>query len=217
MNELGTGEFTTKQSEQLVTASHWRLMWLRFRRHHLAVVGSVILLVLYFVAGFCEFIAPYDPTQRNASYVLCNPQLPRFVDSQGNWHLRPFVYGIKLEQGEWSRDYVVDEKNMHPIHFFVRGPSYKLWGVFLTDWHLFYADENAPLFFISAEISKSGEYLNVTNVTTLQLECYKTQSLGISECYECYKSIFNEKKKNHPFYKNKKRVVTFVTFGSTQC
>ena len=119
MSKLLNNSSPTAQKEELVSASHWRLMWLRFRRHHLAVIGSCILFILYFMAGLCEFVSPYDPSQRNSDYVLCGPQLPRFVDSSGEWHVRPFVYGVKLDQGEWSRTYSVDTTVRYPIHFFV--------------------------------------------------------------------------------------------------
>ena len=116
----------SSEENLLVSASQWRLMWLRFRRHHLAVTGSYVLFFLYFTAVFCEFVSPHDPSQRNAEYVLCRPQLPRFVDATGRWYLRPFVYDVRLEKGEWSRTYLRDDKVMYPIHFFTKGPEYFL-------------------------------------------------------------------------------------------
>ena len=141
----------SSEENLLVSASQWRLMWLRFRRHHLAVTGSYVLFFLYFMAVFCEFVSPYDPSQRNAEYVLCRPQLPRFVDARGEWYLRPFVYDTRLEKGEWSRTYLRDDKVMYPIYFFTKGPEYKLWGLFSTDIHLFYAGNDAPLFLFGTD------------------------------------------------------------------
>src|SRR5690606_25903760 len=72
-----------------------RLMWWKFRRHRVAVASSVFLLIAYFVAIFAGFFAPYTPLRRsNALYAP--PQLPRFVDAEGNFHLRPFVYGLTM-------------------------------------------------------------------------------------------------------------------------
>ncbi|MEE3232822.1 MAG: ABC transporter permease [Candidatus Latescibacterota bacterium] len=151
MNSPVSKQFSSTQEEQLVSASQWRLMWLRFRRHHLAVIGSCVLFILYIVAGFCEFVSPYDPGQRNPQYVLCGPQLPRFVDSTGGWHVRPFVYGVRLEKGEWSRTYLTDNAIKYPIYFFAKGPQYKLWGLLNTDIHLFYAGTDAPLFIFGTD------------------------------------------------------------------
>ena len=45
-------------ADDLAFASQWRLMWMRFRRHRLAMAGGVLLSTLYFGAIFCEFLAP---------------------------------------------------------------------------------------------------------------------------------------------------------------
>ena len=51
------GDVATPEDE-LAFASQWRLMWLRFRRHRLALIGAAVLLVMYVAAAFCEFLAP---------------------------------------------------------------------------------------------------------------------------------------------------------------
>ena len=78
--------------EKLYTASQWQLMWWRFIRHRLAVISTVIVILLYAVAVFCEFLAPYDPNQYFSEFALNPPEAIRFRDSQGNWSLRPFIY-----------------------------------------------------------------------------------------------------------------------------
>ena len=153
MSETHVNETHEETDQELAFASQWRLMWLRFRRHRLALAGSVVLLLLYGMAAFCEFVSPYDPNQRHAQYVLCPPQRLRFVDSGGTFHLRPFVYGLRQspEAGEWQRQYVVDTSQIHPIRFFTRGPEYVVWGLFETDWHLFGSAGNAPLHLIGTD------------------------------------------------------------------
>ncbi|HJP30860.1 MAG: ABC transporter permease [Candidatus Latescibacteria bacterium] len=139
--------------QDLAFASQWRLMWIRFRRHRLAMAGSGVLLVLYFGAVFCEFLTPQSPGQRHRSYVLCPPQEIRFVDAGGSFHLRPFVYGVKLrgDAGDWQREYIPDESMMYPIHFFTRGPEYEQWGLFSASFHLFGAAPEAPLFLFGTD------------------------------------------------------------------
>jgi len=139
--------------QELAFASQWRLMWLRFRRHRLALVGSVVLLTLYGVAALCEFISPHEPNQRNAEYVLCPPQGVRFFDVEGGFHLRPFVYGLRQDPtaGEWQRAYVIDPDKVYPIRFFASGPEYEMWGLFETDLHLFGAGPEAPLFLLGTD------------------------------------------------------------------
>ena len=64
----------TGNGTDLAFASQWRLMWLRFKRHRLALAGAGVLLILYIGAAFCEFLAPLTPAQRSARHVRCPPQ-----------------------------------------------------------------------------------------------------------------------------------------------
>ena len=141
------------EDQGLAFASQWRLMWLRFRRHRLAMGGGGVLLFLYFGAAFCEFLAPLTPAQRHRNFVRCPPQEIRFVDALGAFHARPFIYGVKQrpDAGDWQREYVPDRSVMHPVRFFVHGPEYEFWGLIRTDWHLFGAGPQAPLFLFGTD------------------------------------------------------------------
>ena len=55
-----------KAGEKVYVAPPWKLMWWRFRKHKMALICAVVLIVFYFVAIFCEFVAPYDPDQSTA-------------------------------------------------------------------------------------------------------------------------------------------------------
>ena len=67
-------------------------------RNRLAVAGGIIVIVLYLVMViFPGFFATYNYTQQNENYLYAPPQVPRFFDEEGKFHLRPFVYGLKTE------------------------------------------------------------------------------------------------------------------------
>ena len=138
--------------QELAFASQWRLMWMRFRRHRLALVGGAVLVVLYFIAAFCEFISPYDTNQRHPEYVLCPPQEIRFFDHEGNFHLRPFVYALREdpEADVWERGYLLDLEKRYPVYFFAAGPAYEMWNLFAADTHLFTAGMG-PLFIFGTD------------------------------------------------------------------
>jgi peptide/nickel transport system permease protein len=136
------------RDESYYFASQWELMGRKFRKHKLAVIGVVVLAVLYFLALFCEFCSPYAPSTRSSSNLYAPPQRVRFVDDEG-FHLRPFVYAWKnsLDPKTFQRRYVVDGARKLPIRFFVHGDAYKLWGLFRMDLHLFgVADGNIFVF-----------------------------------------------------------------------
>jgi hypothetical protein len=54
---------------RLFVASQWQLMWWRFRRHKLAMVSAAVTVLIYLVALFPEFLAPFPPGVHNAKYA----------------------------------------------------------------------------------------------------------------------------------------------------
>jgi peptide/nickel transport system permease protein len=55
--------------------STWRLAWRRFRRHKLAIVGSVVILVLMLGAVLAPWLTPYDITDYNLQKLFGPPSL----------------------------------------------------------------------------------------------------------------------------------------------
>ena len=51
--------------QRIYTASQSQLIWWRFRKHKLAMIGGVVLILLYLLAIFCEFISPYTVSVRH--------------------------------------------------------------------------------------------------------------------------------------------------------
>jgi peptide/nickel transport system permease protein len=126
----------TDASESIWVASQWKLMWWKFRKHKPAMIGGAIILFLYLVAIFCEFLAPHDPTEFSKLYTYAPPQKIHFVD-QGKFQLWPFVYGLEGERDpETTRMmFEEDQTKKYPLQFFARGVPYKMWGLFETDVH----------------------------------------------------------------------------------
>jgi peptide/nickel transport system permease protein len=133
--------------------SLWQLMKRRFLRSRLAVAGTIMLALLYVLALFADFAAPYSYLTKSQDYVLLAPQLPRFVDAEGRFHVRPFVYGIETVLDTYNLRYVhkPDPTQIYPIEFFVRGPSYKLFGLISTDLHLFGVQEPGTCYILGTD------------------------------------------------------------------
>jgi peptide/nickel transport system permease protein len=130
------------------------LIWRRFLRSRLAVGGSIVLIVLYLtVVVATEFVAPYDFSAKDEDYIFRPPQVPRFVDQQGRFHLRPFVYGMETTLDTETFTYVHKPvySEIYPIGFFVRGHPYKMWGLIPGDIHLFGVSEPGTLFIFGAD------------------------------------------------------------------
>lgn len=144
----------TQEAEKYYAASQWQLIWWRFRKHRAARVAGVVLICVYFMAIFSGFLAPYSPLQRHTRYAFAPPQRLRMIDNEGKFHLRPFVYGLKSERdpNTFELRFATDYEKKYPVHFFVRGASYKLLGIFESDIHLFGTlEKNAPLFLFGTD------------------------------------------------------------------
>lgn len=141
-----------KDDEQYYLASQWQLMLRKFRKHRLARASIAVLGVFYFIAVFCEFLAPYDLTGYNKDYVLSPPQRMHLWDGE-RLSLRPFVYGLESTRNlaTFRREYSENPQEKFYLRFFVRGVPYEFWGLFETDIHFFGVDEGGVLFLIGTD------------------------------------------------------------------
>lgn len=102
--------------------------------------GVTVIAALYLLAIFSEFIAPYSYRDQTRNEPSAPASTVRFVDIDGNFHLRPFVYGRKLVDAR-SYSYEEDTTSTYSLSFFVRGDAYSLLGLIRTDIHLFGIDQ----------------------------------------------------------------------------
>lgn len=128
---------TTSVDDQ---ASQWRLIWIAFRRHRLAMTGAIIVLTLYFIGAFAEVLAPFDPNVSSSKDIYHPPQKLRLidVDANGNWALRLHVEGMRAQRDKFTLEtkFVPDPGVKVYVSFFGRGDSYKLWGLIPMERHL---------------------------------------------------------------------------------
>jgi len=121
------------------TASQFQLMWWKFKKHRLALIGSTILGIFAFIAMFAEFLSPYTPTARTVDYLFGGPQVLHFVDAEGKFHLRPFTYSLTaaMDPKTFLLEVKEDTSKPWPVYFFVKGDPYKMWDLIKFDRHLF--------------------------------------------------------------------------------
>lgn len=141
-------------NNQLEVASQWQLMWWKFRHHKVAMFGGAVVLAFYIVALFANFFAPVYFETYHPEYVYAPPQQINFFH---DGKFGPYVYGLKFERDPKSlkKTWTIDESVIIPVGFFVRGESYKLWGIIPGDLHLMGAQKlDDPFFLMGAD--KSG-------------------------------------------------------------
>lgn len=124
--------------------SPWRLVLRRLLHNRVALTGAAILAILYLSALFAGFISPYDPFATDDAAPDHPPHRLHFVDRQGRFHLRPFVYRYQMVD-VLRRTYASDTRRAYPIGFFVKGEPYTLFGLTCRT-HLFglQGAESAP-------------------------------------------------------------------------
>ncbi|HKM56094.1 MAG TPA: ABC transporter permease [Isosphaeraceae bacterium] len=121
--------------QRIAVATQWQLMWWRFRKHRLAVGGTIVLIAFYLVAAFAEFFAYADPQESDAQRSLMPPQPIHWIDAGS---FKPYVYPLQgtRDPVTFKRIYVPDTSKKLPITFFGRGEKVDLLGFIPSDRHL---------------------------------------------------------------------------------
>lgn len=144
----------TETETTVFMASQWRLMWWKFKRHKLAMIGGVVVILLYLIGTFAEFLSPADPTKVNSSYTYSPPQRLHFVDRSDGWDFGLYVNGLtsEIDQETMSRTFKVDESVKIPVRLFARGPEYTMLGFITSDIHLIGPkNPGDPMFLLGAD------------------------------------------------------------------
>ncbi len=128
--------------------SQRQLIWRKFKRHRVAYFCFLFLTLFYALAIFAEFFAPYGAFKRDTNFLYAPPTPIHFVDEDGAFSLRPFVYKMvsELDLETFRREYVEDKSEKFPVRFLIRAEPYRLLGFIKTDIHLFGVDEGAVIF-----------------------------------------------------------------------
>ncbi|MEZ2407276.1 peptide/nickel transport system permease protein [Bosea sp. OAE752] len=145
-----TEEMTAEQ-ERVYLASQWQLMWWKFRKHRLAVISAVLIFVIYAMAAFAEFLAPYHYSTRNTDFIRAPGQQVRLFHEGA--FVGPFVYPFKLHLNmeNLKREYAEDRERPEKLRFFCRGDSYSFWGLVPGNLHLVCPPEGGTFFWLGSD------------------------------------------------------------------
>lgn len=140
--------------QQRASLTQGQLIWRRFLRNRLAVAGGIVLIIFYLVmVAFPGFFSTYDYTIQREDHIYVPPQWPQWIDEDGKFHLRPFVYGYTTELDFETFDWVhtLDKSQKYPIYFITRGDEYRLLGLFTCNIHLFGVEEPGSFFLFGTD------------------------------------------------------------------
>lgn len=131
-----------------------QLMWLRFRKNKPAMIGGIFLILMYLAMIFSGFISPYGVRTTHEKFPGAAPNKIHFIDQEGQFHLRPFVYGYvrTVDPKTFKSTFSENTAEVYPIHFFTRGTPYDILGIFTSDIHLFGVEEPGKVFLLGTDI-----------------------------------------------------------------
>ncbi|MDF3010542.1 MAG: transporter permease [Burkholderiales bacterium] len=144
-------ETLTPEQERFYRASQWQIMWWKFRRHRVAVVAGVILLLFYASTLVSEFIAPYNLHTRDTKHIYAPPQEVHLFHEDR--FVGPFVYGyrMQLDMVRLKREYTPDPALVQPIRFFCLGDGYHFWGLADGRFHFICPAEGGTLYLLGTD------------------------------------------------------------------
>src|SRR5689334_21924213 len=130
---------TTGKKKKVVDVGQipqWRLMVRRFMQSKLSVAGGIVLILMYLMAIFADFLAPYhyDDISTDNAWAA-----PTQINFSSGW---PSMCGVTqtLDQKTFTWIYTQDCNTTYPIKLFVQGYPYRLLGIIPTTTHLFGVD-----------------------------------------------------------------------------
>ena len=162
---------TTEAEERVAVATQAQLMWRRFRKHRLAMIGAAAVILFYLVVLLADFLSYADPEASDAQRGLIAPQRIHLLR---DGRLRPHVYAMvgKRDPATFKRVYTEDPTQIIPLTFFAPGYEYKLFGFIPANRHLIGVEGVNPeetLFLLGTDLEGRDMWSRVMYATRTSL------------------------------------------------
>ena len=148
-NLLSADTEAIKADEARYGLSQFQLMWRKFKRSKAAIIAGIVVILLYMVAIFANFLAPYGGDQRNTDFLYVPPMTLHFEFGTGL-----YVDGLdkKVDLDTLMTTYALNTDKKIPVQFFIHDQPYKLVGLIESDLHLLgLADKSQPLYLLGSD------------------------------------------------------------------
>ena len=121
IDEVGVGR---------TSLTYWQLVRRRLVSNKYGMFGLILVLFILIVGLFNAFITPYDP-QTNSDRQYYPPQGINWIYTDGEFHLRPFVYGLaeEMNPNTFEFTYQKNKEEKFPIYFFTEGDEWNFLGL----------------------------------------------------------------------------------------
>ena len=111
-------------------APNWKLVWWRFKRHKLAMVSAVLLMLIATVALFPDFFSTQPPHKTSARESFVPVQGIHWFSEAG---FGPHAYKVvgKRNKTTLKMEWHTDSEKIIPLGFLVEGYEYSVFGLSL--------------------------------------------------------------------------------------
>ena len=120
----------------------------------LSLTALVILLGMYLLIIFADFIAPYSSNYADKTLSYQPPSKVFIINEKGKLSF-PYTYNYKrsFDNESLQMNYDIDRTQKYPIKLFNKAEKYKLFGVIPLDRHLFGVEKGGNLFLLGTDIN----------------------------------------------------------------
>jgi peptide/nickel transport system permease protein len=144
-----TNAEVVKAEEARYGLSQFQLMWRKFKRSKPAIIAGIVVILLYMVALFANFLAPYGGDQRNTDLIYV-PPVPLKFDFNTGLYINPLEKKVDIDTLLTTYTPILDKQL--PIKFFIHDQPYQLLGFIDSDVHLFgVEDKNSAVFLLGSD------------------------------------------------------------------
>jgi peptide/nickel transport system permease protein len=137
--------------ESYYIANQWQLMRRKFFKHKIAIASLIVLAILYLLAIFCEFFAPYTLQYRDTDYIFAPPMRIR-IFHEGKL-TKPFVYkfDLTIDEETLRKNYTINKSVRYNVKIFTEGPEYELWNLLPSRIHFFGVEEGGVVYLFGTD------------------------------------------------------------------
>ena len=143
----------SRMSRGASNQSYHVLVWRKFRRSFTGMLGLMLVASLLFISLFADFFAPVDPKHSDIGFAP--PDKISFYTKANGYQLTPVAYPIvestELDPVTFQPLSGPDLDNPRPLHFFVNGYPYRLFGLVPMDTHFFGVADSTPVHLLGSD------------------------------------------------------------------
>ncbi|MCX7381076.1 MAG: ABC transporter permease [Alphaproteobacteria bacterium] len=137
--------------DRIAVASNWKLVWWRFKRHHLALFCAGLLIALYMIVLCPDFFSTQNPETTDARQAFIPVQSVHLFDDGKFSPWVPAIVG-KRHPVTLRMEWQADPSRKVPVRFFTPGPVYQVFGLFESRLHLIGpADPTQRIFLLGSD------------------------------------------------------------------